>query len=42
MDIFSKKVDTFAVEQNVMDSLNLSISTRELNMEEVRIFGIFQ
>ena len=41
VDIFSKNVKAFAVEQNVMDSLTLSISTRELDMEEVRIFWNF-
>ena len=41
MDIFSKNVKVFAVEQNVMDSLTLSISTRELDMEEVKIFWNF-
>ena len=41
MDIFSNNVKAFAVEWNVMDSLTLSISTRELEMEEVRIFWDF-
>ena len=36
VDIFSKNVKAFAVEWNVMDSLTLSISTRELEMEEAK------